>query len=94
MTEFEWDETKRRANLAKHGVDFAEVEEFDWQAATVETDLRRNYGEPRFIAIGTFDGQMHVIIFTPRKNAIRIISFRRAKRKEVRRHEKEKNRSR
>ena len=32
--EYEWDEAKRRGNLAKHGIDFATAAEFDWPVAT------------------------------------------------------------
>ena len=35
---FEWDEKKRAANLAKHGVDFAAAEEFDFESALVTPD--------------------------------------------------------
>ncbi len=39
-------------NRAKHGVDFAVVEQFDWESAIVADDQRRDYGEQRRIAIG------------------------------------------
>jgi uncharacterized DUF497 family protein len=33
--QYEWDEFKRQANIAKHGVDFASVEALDWDTASV-----------------------------------------------------------
>lgn len=44
---FEWNETKRKANLKKHGVDFNAVWEFDWKSATIREDIRSDYGEIR-----------------------------------------------
>ena len=82
--EFEWDELKRAANLAKHGLDFADVERFDWGAASFGRDLRFDYGEERFTAHGMMEGRLVVIVFTQRMNATRIVSFRRANRMERR----------
>jgi uncharacterized protein len=82
--EFEWDEAKRAANLAKHGFDFADVSRFDWGAAAIGRDLRFDYGEDRFTAYGVMDGTLMVIVFTRRALATRIVSLRRANRKERR----------
>jgi len=91
--EFEWDEAKRRANLVKHGVDFADMEEFDWKTAMFKPVAERGHGEGRFVAVSEFRGFVHTVIFTLRGNRVRLISVRRAKRKERRSYEKEKNRS-
>ena len=40
---FGWDETKRVANLAKHGVDFASVQDFEFATAVIVIDDRRDY---------------------------------------------------
>lgn len=85
---YEWDEDKRQANRTKHGVDFSLVEEFDWRTAQIEEDLRRVYGEPRFIAIGRLGERVHVLIFTGRDGSIRIIGLRKANPREVKRYEK------
>ncbi len=84
---YEWDENKRAANLAKHGVDFATVEDFEWDTAGVEPDTRKVYGEPRFIATGYIGARLHVLVFTPRAGRIRVIGLRKANPREVRRHE-------
>lgn len=47
-----WDEAKRRSNLAKHGVDLALAEQFDWESAIFEEDDSEAYGEQREIATG------------------------------------------
>ena len=50
---YEWDEDKRASNLVKHGVDFAEVEGFGWKGALTREDRRSDYGEVRFLHLGT-----------------------------------------
>ncbi|HTQ13344.1 MAG TPA: BrnT family toxin [Rhizomicrobium sp.] len=84
----EWDEAKRRANLSKHGADFADVPFLDWDTATVLPDSRFDYPERRFWAFGMLRGRLHLVAFCIRGERIRIISFRKANRKEVKRHAK------
>jgi hypothetical protein len=80
----EWDEAKRQANLAKHGVDFTAALEFDWGSAKQSPDDRQDYGEGRTVALGLLDGRVHVLIFTRRGDRVRIISLRKANAREVR----------
>ena len=82
--EFEWDEAKRQANLAKHGLDFTDAARFGWDVAAIGWDRRFDYGEDRFTAYGTMDGRLVVIVFTLRGSVVRIVSIRRANRKERR----------
>ncbi len=81
---FEWDETKRQINLEKHGIDFTQVEAFEWDTATVEPDPHD--AEERYRATGFIGDQLHVLVATIRGDDIRIISLRKATRGEVRRH--------
>ena len=81
---WDWDEAKRQANLTKHGLDFAEVAGFDWQTAQVEPDLRRDYGEDRWVSLGRLGEVIHHLVFTRRDGRIRIISLRKANRREKR----------
>lgn len=79
---FEWDESKRRANLRKHGFDFAGVEQgFEGPTFTVEDD-RANYGESRFVTIGFWAERVVNIVHTETDDVIRIISIRKATRYE------------
>jgi uncharacterized protein len=80
-----WDEAKRAANLAKHGVDFAEAEGFVWTSAMVAPDPRRDCGETRWCALGLIGARVHVMVFTLRGADTRIISLRRANLREARR---------
>ncbi len=86
--EFVWDDEKRRRNLAKHGLDFTDVARIDWESATILEDIRANYGELRYWAFATWNARLHLVAFALRGEKVRIISFRRASRKEVRRYGK------
>jgi uncharacterized DUF497 family protein len=79
----EWDEAKRRANLAKHGIDLADALRFQTDTALVVEDDRYDYGEVRYQALGLIDGILHFLVYTPRGNVRRVISLRRANRKEI-----------
>ena len=49
---FEWNEAKRRINLTRHGIDFAELAEF-FEGLTVDfLDDRYDYGEQRVVTLG------------------------------------------
>ena len=82
----EWDEAKRAANLAKHGIDFSLAEQFNFEGARISPDERRNYGEARFIALGFVGTRQYVLIFTMRGEAVRVISMRKANTRESESH--------
>lgn len=88
MVTYEWDETKRGGNLAKHAVDFASARDFDWTTAFVTIDNRRDYGEIRYRGVGLIGPTLHMMAFPNRGLAVRIISLRKANKLEVRRYEK------
>ncbi len=73
-----WDEPKRLANLAKHGLDFADLNsDFFSEAAVGST------GKGRFVAVGEWAGIVITVIFRPLgAEAISVISMRPASRKE------------
>jgi len=82
-----WDEPKRRANLEKHGFDFADISELDWENAVVEDGRPDADGRRRLKAIGYFrNGTAAVTFALFGSEAISIISFRPARDKERRRH--------
>ena len=79
---FEWDDTKRKLNIKKHGIDFINAQiVFDSYTLTIEDD-RFNYGEERFVTFGLLEGRVVVIVHTENDDSIRIISIRRATRYE------------
>ena len=80
---FEWDEAKRKANIAKHGIDFLDVPEMFGSLMLVGFDDRKDYGEPRKIGFGFIHGRLMAVAFTERgPNSIRIISARKANTRE------------
>ncbi|MEQ9333278.1 BrnT family toxin [Thalassobaculum sp.] len=81
--DFEWDDAKAAANLAKHGVPFDLAHAFDFEAAVIRVDDRRNYGEVREVAHGPIGKRLHVLVFTRRGSAVRVISLRAANRREA-----------
>lgn len=84
-----WDESKRRENLRKHGIDLAETEHFEFDTALVEEDrdVRR---EARFRAIGWLQGRLCFLVFTLREaDEVHAISLRPATPKERRRYHEE-----
>lgn len=85
-----WDDDKRALNLATHKVDFAAATSFEWEQSIIWQDTRRDYGEKRFLAMAKIQGRVHLMVFTPRGGYLRIVSLRKANRREVNRYEGEK----
>jgi uncharacterized DUF497 family protein len=79
----EFDPAKDVANRAKHGVSLALAGELDWEAALVWIDDRFNYDELRMIALAPQTEILYYVAFVDRGEARRIISLRRANRREV-----------
>ena len=86
--DYEWDEMKREANTAKDGLDFTLAEHFDWTTAIEAKDNRFDYKEARWVALGCIGKRVHVLIYTERSGKIRLISLRRANRREREFYEK------
>ena len=80
----EFDPAKDAANQAKHGVSLALAVELDWDAALVWVDARFEYAELRMIALAPKTEILYYVAFVERGAARRIISLRRANRREVR----------
>ena len=81
----EWDPAKARANLRKHGVDFADAVialEDDLALTVADPDAK---GEERFVSVGMDAGsRLLETVFTLRGNRVRLMSSRRATRAERR----------
>lgn len=82
---FEWDEPKRRINLEKHGLDFRDADLVFAGQHLVE-DAAFVGGEVRKKAIGLIGGKHVALVFTRRGAILRVISLRRARQDEQRRH--------
>lgn len=85
----EWDEAKNRANIHKHGLDFADAEEMFHGPLLISADLEEDYGERRWIGIGAIGERIVAVIFAERDvDTIRIISMRKANYEERKDYEK------
>ena len=81
---FEWDECKRNENVAKHGIDFADIPEVFDGPMLVRLDTRHEYGEDRWVGMGLLRSTVAVIVYIEWEDeeTVRIISARRATRHE------------
>ena len=86
----EFDRNKSDRNASERGLPFDFVAEFEWEGAVFSADERFDYPEARFLALGFIAGRLHAIIFSGISGGIRVISFRKANLKEVRRYAQEK----
>ena len=79
---FEWDENKRRSNVAKHGIDFVDAKEVFSDPGAYTLLSPQTTSERRYLTVGLMKGALVAVIFTYRNEAIRIISARAARRGE------------
>ncbi|WP_419860445.1 BrnT family toxin [Candidatus Palauibacter sp.] len=82
----EFDEAKRADTIRARGLDMARAADMFSGATLTVDDDRQDYGEARFITIGFLDDAMVVIVWTPRGDARRVISMRKANERERRLH--------
>lgn len=81
--QIEFDPAKGVANQAKHGVPLSMADELDWGAALVWVDDRLEYNERRMIALAPKTEILYYVAFVDRGDVRRVISLRRANRREV-----------
>ena len=80
---FEWDENKNRENIKKHEISFQIAKTIFLRNTVDYEDDRYDYGELRYIALGLLaNGVVISVAYTERNNTIRIISARKATKKE------------
>lgn len=81
-----FDPAKDASNLAKHGVSLTAANGLEWDTAITWPDTRQDYGEPRQCGIGYIGLVLYFVAFVDRGAVRRIISLRKANRKEVNRY--------
>ncbi len=81
--QFDFDPGKDATNLSKHGLSLAAAAELSWDAALVWLDDRADYGEVRMVALAPIGDILFFVAFVDRESARRIISLRRANRREI-----------
>ena len=85
--EITYDPVKNATNVAAGRPSFDEVARFDFLTAEIAIDRRRDYGEERFQARGFLADRLHVLIFVETVTGIRVISFRKANKRERKEYE-------
>ena len=85
----DFDPVKSEKNTRLRALSFDRASDFDWETAIYYEDNRMDYPEARIIALGFLGVRLHVICFMPIDGGVRIISFRKANRREVRYYEDE-----
>ncbi len=83
----EYDPEKNNWNIRERNLSFDRVADLDWQTALITEDVRFAYPEKRFVAAAFLEGRLHILCFTPVEGGIRVISFRKANQREVKRYE-------
>ena len=86
----EFDPAKSARNSRERGLPFELVVQLDWGTSYSEEDLRFPYPEARWITFGFLGDRLHVVCHTPIEGGTRVISFRKANAREVRKYEEKK----
>lgn len=79
-----FDPDKDAINTNKHGVSLRDASQFEWDTAISWPDQRHLYGENRMVGIGYIGHRLFVIVFVDRDGMRRIISLRKANKREER----------
>ena len=82
MIAFEFDETKNRANLLKHGIDFVDAQDL-WKDPMLIEIAAKTADESRYLIIGLIKNKHWSAVITYRNGNVRIISVRRARTEEI-----------
>ena len=83
-----FDPDKNRRNVRERELSFELAAEFEFGSAHVRVDSRHENGEARYVALGKLRGRLHVLCFKETVDGIRVISFRKANDREVKRYAK------
>ena len=89
----EFDPAKNARNIRERGISFERFADMDLDTAVSVEDTRAEYGERRIRIVGSIDGLLHVSVITLRGDQVRVISLRRANRREERGYAKERQSS-
>jgi len=78
-----FDPAKNARNIRERGLPFELVAVIEWTSALFREDTRKEYGERRFRVLGFIGSRLHAAIITYRLDIVRVISLRKANRKEM-----------
>ena len=78
-----FDTAKNALNQLKHGVSLAQAKELEWDSLIAMRDDRHDYGEHRMIGFAFWGERLFCVVYTDRGEQRRIISLRKANKREV-----------
>ena len=84
--EIEFDPVKDAKNLVKHGLSLTLANEFEWDVARINEDLRRPYSVRRFKASSMIGERLHELVYCLRGGVIRAISLRKSNPREIKKY--------
>ncbi|KXU39177.1 hypothetical protein AXE65_09980 [Ventosimonas gracilis] len=88
FVEIDYDPKKNATNIEERGLPFDKARELDFDNAVTFQDTRKVYPEVRYVSLSMLGTRLHVLCFTPIEGGIRVISFRKANPREVKRYER------
>lgn len=83
----EFDPANSERNRVERGFGFETAADFAFETALIWPDTRFGYPEPRYSALGLVKSRVHALVFSETATGIRVISFRKANAREVKRYE-------
>ena len=86
-----YDPKKNELNIEKRGLSFEKAGDFEMAGALIVEDIRKEYPERRFQALGYIGDRLHMLVFTWRNGKMHVISLRKANPREVKRYEQAKS---
>lgn len=81
--EISFDPAKNALNIELRGLSFERAVDFEFETALFSQDLRQDYGEMRMRVLGWLDKRIHALVFVETELGIRVVSFRKANKREV-----------
>ncbi|MEI7976475.1 MAG: BrnT family toxin [Betaproteobacteria bacterium] len=86
--QFSCDPHKSRANYFKHGIVLEFAQYLDWTKEVVWQDDRQNYNEVRMSGLVPLEGKVYAVVYVLRAESTRMISLRKANKREAKHYEK------
>ena len=86
--QFSCDPNKSRTNYFKHGIVLEFAQYLDWTKEVVWQDVRYSYNEVRMSGLVPLEGKVYAVVYVVRAEFTRMISLRKANKREAKRYEK------
>lgn len=83
----DYDPNKNQRNIRERNLSFELAKHLDWRTAFIWEDARFEYPEQRLSCLAFLDKRLHYLYFTRINSGIRVISFRKANKREIKKYE-------